>query len=126
MIRLLHDEMLSGTIARQLRERGHDVRSIVESAGHAGCSDAEVLELATRDERIVVTLNVADFVTLNVADFVSLDRGLADHGRMHDGIFLVSSRRFPQNASFIGGLVTAFDAAEASGAVPGPGTTRFL
>lgn len=118
MIRLLLDEMPSGTIARQLRERGHDVRSIVESAGQAGCSDADVLELATREERIVVTLNVADFV--------SLDRGWAAQGRMHYGIILVSSRRFPQNASFIGGLVTALDAAEASGALPGPGTTRFL
>ena len=118
MIRLLLDEMLSGTIARQLRERGHDVRSIVESAGQAGCSDAEALELATREKRIVVTLNVADFV--------SLDRDWAAQGRMHNGIFLVSSRRFPQNASFIGGLVTALDAAAASGALPGPGTTRFL
>lgn len=118
MIRLLLDEMLSGTIARQLRERGHDVQSIVESAGQVGCSDAEVLELATREERIVVTLNVADFV--------SLDRDWSAQGRMHNGIFLVSSRRFPQSASFIGGLVTALDAAAASGAVPGPGTTRFL
>ena len=118
MIRLLLDEMISGTIARQLRERGHDARSIVESAGQAGCSDAEVLELATREERIVVTLNVADFV--------SLDRDWSAQGRMHNGIVLVSSRRFPQNTSFIGGLVTALDAAASSGALSGPGTTRFL
>lgn len=118
MSRLLLDEMLSGTIARQLRERGHEVQSIVESAGQAGCSDAEVLELATREERIVVTLNVADFV--------SLDRDWSAQGRMHNGIFLASSRRFPQNSAFIGGLVTALDAAAASGALPGPGTTRFL
>ncbi len=118
MIRLLLDEMLSGTIARQLRDRGHDARSIVESAGQAGCSDSEVLELATREECIVVTLNVADFV--------SLDRDWAAQGRMHYGIILVSSRRFPQNASFIGSLVIALDAAAASGALPGPGTTRFL
>ena len=118
MTRLLLDEMLSGTIARQLRDRGHDARSIVESAGLAGCTDAEVLELATREERIVVTLNVADFV--------SLDRDWAAQGRMHYGIILVSSRRFPQNAWFIGVLVTSLDAAAASGALPGLGNTRFL
>lgn len=118
MTRLLLDEMLSGTIAQQLRDRGHDARSIVESAGQTGCSDCEVLELATREERIVVTLNVADFVSFN--------RDWASQGRMHYGIILVSGRRFPQNASFIGGLVIALDAAAASGALPGPGTTRFL
>ena len=118
MSRLLLDEMLSGAIARQLRERGHEVQSIVESAGQAGCSDAEVLELATREERIVVTLNVADFL--------SLDRDWAAQGRMHYGIILVSSRRFPQNATFIGSLVIALDAAAASGALPGSASTRFL
>ena len=49
--RLLLDEMLSGQIARQLREAGHDVTAVVEDRELIGIADEDVLARATADGR---------------------------------------------------------------------------
>ena len=64
-MRLLLDEMLSPAIARELRERGHDVLAITEHAGWAALSDPEVLAVARTERRAVVTNNLRDYRPLH-------------------------------------------------------------
>jgi predicted nuclease of predicted toxin-antitoxin system len=49
----LADESCAAPVIRGLREAGHDVLAIAEAA--AGVSDEEVLERATRDQRVLIT-----------------------------------------------------------------------
>jgi hypothetical protein len=100
-IPLLLDEMLSGTIASQLRARGRDVVTVVENTDLIGLSDDEILAEATTAERALVTSNIRDFVPL--------DQRYKASGRIHGGLVLVSSKAFPHDRSFIGALVSALD-----------------
>lgn len=63
-MRLLLDEMLSPVVAAQLRDRAHDVEAISGSP-HQGGPDPEVLELARRERRVLVTNNIDDFRRLH-------------------------------------------------------------
>lgn len=81
-MRLLLDEDVSARkIGKCLREAGHDVRAITEEPGLVGLGDPEVLELAARDDRILVTFNHRDFAPLL--------REWAESGRHHAGCILV-------------------------------------
>jgi hypothetical protein len=60
-VRLLLDEMLSAAIARELRERGHDVLAVAEHPGWAALSEPEVLAVARTERRAVVTNNLSDY-----------------------------------------------------------------
>jgi predicted nuclease of predicted toxin-antitoxin system len=64
-VRLLLDEMLSPAIARELRERGHDVLAVAEQRGWAALSDPEVLAVARTERRAVVTNNLRDYRPLH-------------------------------------------------------------
>ena len=64
-MRLLLDEMLSPAIARELRERGHDVLAIAEQAGWVALSDPEVMALARTERRAIVTNNPRDYRPLH-------------------------------------------------------------
>ncbi|MGH2488397.1 MAG: DUF5615 family PIN-like protein [Candidatus Limnocylindria bacterium] len=101
-MRLVLDEHLSPAIARQLRERGHDVLAARELLMGPDRSDAELLRQATESERAVVTADVVDFVELHRSAVVS--------GRPHAGLILVSRQRFPPTARAIGRLAAALDA----------------
>jgi hypothetical protein len=59
-VKLLLDEMLSPAIARELRERGHDVLAVAEHPGWAALSAPEVLAVARTERRAVVTSNLRD------------------------------------------------------------------
>jgi predicted nuclease of predicted toxin-antitoxin system len=61
--KLLLDEHLSPTIAVVLRSLGLDAIHVRDRSLN-GSSDAQVLERAFVEDRIVVTLNVVDFVRL--------------------------------------------------------------
>jgi len=64
-VRLLLDAHVSGrAIAGAVRERGHDVRAVDEERALDGWEDEALLELAAREERIVVTCNVKDSARL--------------------------------------------------------------
>ena len=81
-MRLRLDAHVSGrNVGGPLRDRGHDVRAVAEDAANEGLDDEEVLELATSEERILVTHNVADFLEIL--------REWAAVGRSHAGIILV-------------------------------------
>jgi Domain of unknown function (DUF5615) len=64
-VRLLLDEMLSPAIARELRERGHDILVIAEHPGWAALCDPEVMVLARTERRAIVTNNPRDYRPLH-------------------------------------------------------------
>lgn len=81
-MRLLLDEHVSARkIGRRLRDDGHDVRAITDEPDLNGLDDPDVLELASRDGRILITFNDRDFAPLL--------RGWAESGRHHSGCILV-------------------------------------
>ncbi|MGI8513056.1 MAG: DUF5615 family PIN-like protein [Solirubrobacteraceae bacterium] len=61
-MRLLLDAHVSArVIARVLRDRGHEVRAADEERTLDGWDDESLLELAAKEQRIMVTFNVRDF-----------------------------------------------------------------
>lgn len=96
-MKLLLDEQISGKVAVPLREAGHDVAAVTEEPALRGLSDPDLFEVAQREERAVVTLNVADFVPIAVE--------FAEDRRSHHGLVLAHPGRFP--SSDFGRLVAA-------------------
>ena len=81
-MRLLLDAHVSGrNIGDRLTELGHDVRPLDREPNLEGLADDEVLELASADERVLVTFDVADFPA------ILREWGIA--GRTHAGVILV-------------------------------------
>ena len=68
-------------IAERLRGRGHDVLALDEHRELDGLSDADVLELAAQEGRILVTFNVRDFAPIL--------RQWAEEQRSHAGCLLL-------------------------------------
>ena len=64
-MKLLLDEMFSPAIARDLRSRGHDAESVSERSEWQALSDADVMEVARRERRAIVTNNLRDFRPLH-------------------------------------------------------------
>ena len=64
-MRLLLDEMLSPEIALQLRHKGNDVEAVKEHVAWSALSDVDVMNLARRERRAVVTNNLIDFRPLH-------------------------------------------------------------
>jgi hypothetical protein len=77
-VKLLLDEMLSPTIARELRARGHDVEAIQEHAEWHAYDDPQVLDLARREHRAVVTDNLVDMRPMHYEAIAS--GGPGDYG----------------------------------------------
>jgi hypothetical protein len=76
-MRLLLDAHVSGrSVGRPLTEKGHDVRALDREPEHEGLDDEDVLELATEDERILVSHNVADFPEI-LRDWAAAERSHA-------------------------------------------------
>jgi hypothetical protein len=100
-LRLLLDEHLSPEIARQLRDRGHDVLAVGERSGLRGRSDRAHFAAQPEEQRAIVTHDVGDYRPL-LAD-------AARQGRPTYGLVLVP-RRFSLRRDGIGRLVNALDA----------------
>jgi predicted nuclease of predicted toxin-antitoxin system len=103
-VKLLLDEHVSPAIAEQLQARGYDVLPVAErgaaDAAHLRRRpDEELLRLAYREGRALVTENVGDFIVIHGA-FLA-------RGEPHAGIVFTSRRRFPRHAGGIGRLVAA-------------------
>lgn len=66
MARFYTNENMPLPVAEELRRLGHDVLTVAES-GNAGIAfpDTDVLDFATRHERILVTLNRRHFIRLH-------------------------------------------------------------
>jgi Domain of unknown function (DUF5615) len=84
-VKALLDEQLSPLIAQLLRERGLDVMAAAERSDLIETSDHEVVEVATREQRAVVTNDIKDFRP------IAAER-LTD-GRGHAGLILLPASR---------------------------------
>lgn len=81
-MRLLLDANLSPRrVGSALEKRGHDVLSLASDAALGALDDPQVLELAAREDRIVVTRNSRDFAPLL--------REWAEADRHHAGCILI-------------------------------------
>jgi predicted nuclease of predicted toxin-antitoxin system len=81
-VRLFLDAHVSARrIAAALRKHGHDVRAADEERQLDGWEDERLLELATAERRIMITLNVKDFARLGTE--------WAAAGTAHAGILLI-------------------------------------
>jgi GAF domain-containing protein len=111
-VRALLDEQLSGQIARLLRERGLDVEAVVERADLIQAPDREVIEVAAREGRAVVSNNIKDFRPL-AAERVT-------DGRGHAGLILLPARR-SRGRDATGALAEAIEAVMRAhpGGIPG-------
>ena len=101
-MRVLLDEMYPAVIAEQLRDRGHDVKAVVEDHELIGLPDPSLFAAAQADERAVATENVPDFAPLH-AEYAS-------NGLPHHGLIFTSDNKFPRGApGTVGALVGALD-----------------
>jgi uncharacterized protein with PIN domain len=101
-LKLLLDEMFSPAIAQALRAGGHDVEAIKEHADWTGLSDADVVAIARREQRAIVTTNLRDFRRLH-AELIT------PGGAGHKGLVLVPTIHRRTRAD-VGRLVTALEA----------------
>lgn len=100
-MKLLLDEHYSPGIARQLRERGHDVVAVNERPSLVGLSDRELLSLMRDERRAVVTENAVHFVPLTAEALAA--------GEQHAGLLLTSPKSLPRRAQTIGTFVRVLD-----------------
>lgn len=100
-LKLLLDEHFSPEIARQLRERGHDVIAIGERGDLRGRPDRVHFASLPAQQRAIVTRDLADFKPLLAEE---LRRGGKTFGLM------CVPARFPLNGDGIGRVVRALDA----------------
>jgi len=99
-VRLLLDEMISPRLARELRERGHDVQAIKRDRPDLeGLPDIEIVWLTAAERRAVVTNDVADFAPLH-------ERLLATGGE-HFGMVFTDDAVLPRNREHIAEWVDA-------------------
>jgi Domain of unknown function (DUF5615) len=116
-VKFLLDEMLSASIAEQLRKRSYDAAAVEESPALRGLADPDLFDQAQRDRQTLVTYNREDFL--------ALDRAYRDQGRNHHGLVILHPRRFPQGAATTGALVASL-ATFASTGPPYPGFIHWL
>jgi predicted nuclease of predicted toxin-antitoxin system len=101
-LKLLLDEMFSPRLAAGLRSRGHDVVATKEHVEWQALADPDVVSLACRERRAVVTNNVRDFRLLH-AELV------AAAGDGHAGMMFVPAN-VPRTRAATGRLVAALEA----------------
>jgi predicted nuclease of predicted toxin-antitoxin system len=99
-LRLLLDEHLSPEIARQLRNRGHDVVAVGEHPDLKGRSDHVHFACLADEQRVIVTQDLRDFRPLLAA---AMRTGTPTYG------LICVSRRFQPSGAQCGRLVRALD-----------------
>ncbi len=93
-MRLLLDEMISPRIARELREKGHDVQAIKRDRPElAGQADREIVQRMAKERRAIVTNDVVDFQFIH-------DRVLAE-GERHAGLIFTFDETMARNKATI-------------------------
>jgi hypothetical protein len=104
-VRLLLAEMISATVAEQLRARGHDVVAVQDpELGHLrGVDDCLLLGHAVEEHRAVVTDNIPDFFRCH--------QRRVDRDEPHYGLLLFTNDTFPRHRhdAFVGQLLAALD-----------------
>jgi hypothetical protein len=90
-VRLLLDEHYASDIAAQLRARGYDAVSVVESSELRSRSDVDLFRWAGAEGCRIVTENIKDFRPLLLSAYST--------GTVRAQLLLVSPRRFPRGGS---------------------------
>jgi NAD(P)-dependent dehydrogenase (short-subunit alcohol dehydrogenase family) len=99
-LRLLLDAHVSGrAIGRRLREAGHDVLALGDDRQFEALADDDVLRLAAREGRVLVTFNVKDFAAIL--------RDWADEDRDHAGCILMVGMDHSQFGTILRALESA-------------------
>lgn len=102
-MRLLLDAHVSARrIGSALRERGHDVLAVAEERDLDGCPDGELLELASSEQRVLVTFDAADFPRI-CHEWLELRRP-------HHGCAVLVGIRHHEFGAIMRALDAAFDA----------------
>ena len=99
---LLLDEMFSGTIAEQLRAKGHDVLAVVTDPALISLPDDQILAHAAATGRALATANIKDFMPL--------DAQYRAAGQAHAGLILISAKTFPQDRGYSIAITSALAA----------------
>jgi uncharacterized protein with PIN domain len=81
----LDEDSMARSLVRALRARGVDVESALE-AGMIDRSDAEHLDLATRQGRVLFSFNVGDFYRLHTE--------YLDMGKPHGGVVVSKQQHY--------------------------------
>lgn len=100
-MKLLLDEMYPARLARALRDRDVDAEGVDERGPLRGLADGELLVVAAREGRALVSENVADFMRLYG------EWGAA--GRRHAGIVIGLSSRFSRTPAGYDVLVDSLE-----------------
>lgn len=100
-MRLCLDEHYAPEIARQLRQRSHEVSSVKERPELLGLPDAALLAAAIHEHSALMTENVGDFAPI--------EQALVASGDDHWGLIYTSPRSLPRAARTIGLFVEALD-----------------
>lgn len=104
-MRLLLDEMISATVAEQLRGRGHDVVAVQDHGLEhlRGIDDCVLLDHAAERRRAVVTDNVPDFFRCH--------RRRLERSRPHYGLLLFTNDTFPRHRHdlFVGHVLASLE-----------------
>lgn len=116
-MRYLLDEDLPTQAAVAARNLGLDAVSVHE-IDRRGRSDAEQLEFALEEDRLVVTRNRDDFTRLVIAAF--------EAGTPSPGVLVVPRSLPNHNAAAIAHALHRWDAFHAEGDGPGPCVLDFL
>lgn len=117
-VALLLDEMFSPAIARLLVADGIDCDAVAARPSLRSRDDAEVLETALDEGRVLVTNNVVDFERLR-------SRRQAD-GLPVPGLIYTSDDRFPRDRDFTGRLASALNPVARSDEVAESGGVLWL
>ena len=115
---LLLDEMFSPAMAADLEARGVDARAVAADPVLRVLSDLEVFEAALRENRVVVTNNVADFE--------SLRRAWEAAGREVPGLIYTSDVSFPRARAYFTRLAAALELVATSHEVRRRGGVAWL
>jgi nucleoside-diphosphate-sugar epimerase len=100
-VRVLLDAHVSGRrIGPALRERDHDVLAIDGQRELDGASDEDLMELASAQQRVLVTFDVADFPRIC--------REWLETGRTHHGCAVVVGIRHSEFGAIVRALESTF------------------
>lgn len=101
-MRLLLDANLSPRgVGGPLTEAGHDVLALAADPTFEGLDDQHVLELATEQERILITRNSRDFAPIA--------REWSEAQRSHAGIILIWTLDHGQFAAIVAGVLALLE-----------------
>lgn len=105
-MRFLLDEHISPLVAARLRSIGHDAVAVVERQGLRGAADERLRQVASAEDRVLVTYDVRDFGRLGMR--------MGRAAEPHPGMVLVTPRAFSPGASDVGRLSNALHALSTS------------